>query len=1026
MKALIAWFAVDRVAANVLMALLVIGGLLTLPKLDRQFYPPVSAEKIKIEATWPSASPADAESGLCIVIEDAIDLERGIKSMMSRATEGQCVVEVDVAPGFDAFRLKDRLQQRIDAITIFPDTLEQVWLEKLTLQDDMIDVAVYGDLDPESLRRLADQVLIELSALPSVSRVEMYGVPDHELAIQVARLALDRYQLSFDDIVTNIRAALTNVPGGPLNTGSGNMLLRTHHSIEQTIDFKKIVLRSAKNGDSLLLRDVATVTKGFSEAPIVARFDGSPAVFFSVFAHGQVETTSKAVKRYVDDRKTELPQNVKMATWLDDTVAFSERVTMLANNAFGALALVFVVLFLFLRLDLAFWVCIGLVTAFIGTFASMWLLDLPLSMMTLFAFIVVLGIVVDDAIVVGENIHQYQKSGASGTLGVIAGTQQIAWPVIVAVSTTVVAFLPGLFLPGEIGEISKPLPLTVMVILVLSLIECLLILPAHLRNFSVELPPSRGHYLDVISTRCSAGLDRLIHRVYVPLLLRVLNRRFLTFSVFFAGLLVVFALLAGGWMRLTVMPEVDDDRIDAYVRLPHDTPFDRVKTAALKVETALEAIKPLDVDNQDHTASIFTHVQSIIREGEAKLTVELNPLRADRIPIRSVVKAWRESIGDLPADVSLEFNYTQWEASNQLKLQVTAPKLEMIRSGSQALKEVLTSYPGIYDISDSYAHGKTELQLRLKPEAVYLGVTLDDLAKQVRQGFQGTVVHRTQFGQKQMNVVVRFQPEDRHSIQSLKSIPLTLPSGETVPLSAIAMLDYRPGFVRIERIDRQRSILVQANVDPLVSDPRQILNALKSGPFQDLQRTYPGLKAGLDKQPREQEVWLSSLAFNGMLAVFGIYILLALFFQSYLQPLLVMLAIPFSIVGAVLGHLLLGVDLTMNSLIGMVAAAGVVVNDSLVLMDRINSTDNPKLNLSERINNACVTRFRPIFLTSLTTFAGLTPIMMEVSTQAQFVIPMAVSLAFGVLFSTVVTLILIPVCYSAISEKFGPQRSDIG
>lgn len=1017
MNAVIAWFAGHRVAANLLMLLLVVSGFLALPMLDRQFYPPIPMERIKISIVWPGAGPADVEAALCIVIEDAIFDVEGIKSIESHAMEGRCVVEVDAAAGVDSLRLKERLAQRIDAISGFPEDAGQVTLEKVILQDDIIDVALYGDLDVHTLHHLADQINAELSVIPEVSRVERYGARDYELAIEVSKQALNRYRLTFDDIVNRIRSAAADLPGGTLKTPGGDFILRTRGGTSQVSDFEKILLRTGEDGSRLRLGEVAEVVDGFSERPVLARFDGKPAVFFSLFAGGQVEATSRAVERYVEARQSSLPQGAQITTWLDDTAAFGERASMLSGNALGALALVFLVLFLFMRAHLAFWVSAGLAVAFLGAFAGMWLLDLPLSMMTMFAFLVVLGIVVDDGIIVAENIYAHQGSGQPGISGAIKGTQQIAGPVVIAAATTIMAFLPGLFLPGQVGEISRPLPLMVIIILSLSLIEALLILPAHLRKVSGE---TRSTGFDSIQKRCSAGLDRFIHQVYAPFLHRVLGRRFLTLSLFVAVLLMVSAIVAGGWIRFTVMPEVDADHVGAVVRLPHGTPFNRVEEAVEQVETALRVLRSqMDAERAEGSPSVLTHVQTTVQGNEGRLTVEINPLVADQFPVRALVEAWRERIGDLPAAVSLDFNYTIWEASNQLMLQVTASELDLVRDGSRALKQVLAGYPGVYDIRDSYAQGKTEIQIGLRPEAVHLGITLDELARQVRQGFRGTVVKELRRGHERMNVVVRYPPDERQTLQGLKRIPLELPNGARLPFSAVATLDYKPGFVRIDRVDRRRSMTVRANVDPSVADPRRILEDLRAGPLLELEERYPSLRIGLDKRPREEEAWLSALAFNGLFGIIGIYLLLALFFQSYLQPLLVMLAIPFGVIGAVLGHLLLGISLTANSLVGMAAAAGVVVNDSLVLIDCINTDSAHRSRLDERILAAGVTRFRPIVLTSLTTFAGLVPIMLETSTQAKFVIPMAVSLAFGVLFATVITLILIPVCYSLI---FGEKR----
>jgi multidrug efflux pump subunit AcrB len=1014
LNTLILWFAHHRVAANLLMLLLAAGGLFTLPELDRQIYPPISLERVKILASWPGASPSEIETALCIVIEDAIYNVDGIDSIESRATEGQCSVEVNSAKGVDTLLLKDRLQQKIDAISSFPEDVDSISLEKVINKNDTVDIALYGKLDKHSLHNLADQIYADLLTLPEIAQIEMYGAPEYELAIHVSKMALSRYKLTFDDVVTAIRAAETDTPGGTLDTNAGKFLLRIRSDATWASGYENILLRTGKDGNHIRLEDVATVVDGFSEKPIIARFDGKPAIFFSIYAGGHVEESSQAIQSYVNTRKATLPAKVQITTWLDDSGLFDARFEMLRKNIITALLTVLLVLFLFLQMQLAFWVFIGLAVTFLGSLAGMWLMGLPLSMMTMFTFLFILGIAVDDAIIIAESVHSEWLAGRSGIGAAVKGTRRVAWPVIIAVMTTMVAFLPGLFLPGGVGEISRPLPLMVIIILSLSLVESLFILPAHLRGYSAP-DPSKPFRLSRIQEWFSRGLEGFINNIYTPFVHKALEYRLITLFSFISLMLIVIAIVAGGWVRLVVMPEVDSDRIKVNISLPHGSPFEQVNSAVEAVEKILHS-HLLTAQTVQPDDAFFTHVQTTVENNEGQLIAEIDPATSEKTPVRTLVALLRKQIGSLPPEVSMEFSYTIWQASNQLKLQVSASNLDVLREGSQDLKQILATYQGVYNIKDSYEQGKTEIEISLKPEAAYLDITVDDLARQVRQGYQGTVIRQFSKGHKQGNVVIRYLPEDRQSIQALQNILVKLPNGRRVPLSTIAVLNYQSGFVTIDRVNRRRSMVVSADTDPSIADPRKIIADLHRGKIDQLETEHVGLKIELGKGPQQEEAWLSTLKFNGFLALIGIYILLSLFFQSYLQPVLVMIAIPFGIIGAIMGHLLLDIDLTMNSLIGMVAASGVVVNDSLVLIDRINTGKKTRQNLKDKVSAAAKARFRPIVLTSLTTFVGLAPLMLESSIQAQYIIPMAVSLAFGVLFATLITLILLPVCYSLLSS----------
>ncbi|MFN7139047.1 MAG: efflux RND transporter permease subunit [Limisphaerales bacterium] len=1042
----IAWFARNGVAANLLLLVIAVGGFLSLTTIKKEVFPEFSSDMITVSMVYRGAAPEEVEEAVCVRIEEAVQGLDGVKRIRSVASEGSGTVVIELLPGADPRKTLDDVKARVDAIDTFPEQTDKAVIQELIIKSQVINVAVSGKADETTLKRLGERVRDEISNIPGITQAQLVVARPYEVSIELSEQALRRYGLTFDEVAEAVRRTSLDLPGGSIKTDGGEFLLRVKGQAYRAPEFERIPIRTRPDGTRLHLGDVATVIDGFSETEQSARFNNEPAVAIQVFRVGNQSALqiSKDIKAYVQEAQVRMPEGIQLTAYQDYSEYLRSRLNLLLRNAGVGLLLVFCVLALFLRFRLAIWVSIGIPISFLGTLWLMPGLDVSINMLSLFAFLLVLGIVVDDAIVVSENIYTHVQNGKSGMEAAIAGARQVAVPVIFSVLTTVAAFAPMAMVGGNTGKVLKAIPFIVIPTLLFSLIESMLVLPNHLST----LKPNRDnekrsgfHPFLVVQSAFSNGLNRFIQKVYRPFLDWCLSWRYVTLSVGLAMLILCFGFVGGGWLKFQFFPPVEGDDIAAFITMPEGTPPEVVRAAVQQIEDASVQLQNELADQRTSDGgSLFRHTltsvgdqpfrtavskngggtgQSFGKPNAGEVHIQLAPSEVRSLPATTIVNRWRELTGNVPDAVELTFSSALFSSGNAIDVQLTGPNVNELRLAAEAVKAKLSEFPAAIDIADSYRAGKQEIKLSIKPSAEALGLTLDDLARQVRQAFYGEEAQRIQRGRDDVRVMIRYPENERRSLANLENMRVRLPDGTEVPFSAVANAEFGRGYANIVRVDRQRSINVTADVDRSKGESDPILKSLREELLPGLVQQYPGLKFDFEGEKREQNETMSGLGRGFVLACFMIFALIAIPLKSYIHPLVVMSAIPFGFVGAILGHMVMGIHLTVLSMFGFVALAGVAVNDSLVLVDFINRARREGISMWDAVHQAGVLRFRPILLTSLTTFAGLMPLILEKSVQAQFLIPMAVSLGFGVLYCTVTSLILVPALYMIIEDIKG-------
>lgn len=1038
----IAWFARNGVAANLLVIVLVAAGLFTVGSIKKEVFPEFSSDTITVAMKYRGASPEEVEQAVCIRIEEAIYGLDGIKRIRSAASEGMGTVVVELLPGADVRKALDDVKSRVDAIDTFPEETDKAVIQEVVIKSQVINVAISGKADETTIKRLGEQVRDEISALPNITQANLVVARPYEVSIEVSEEALRRYGMTFDEVAQAVRKSSLDLPGGSVKTSGGEYLLRVKGQAYRAPEFEKLPLRTGANGSRILLGDVAKVVDGFEDVQQSAKFNGEPAVVVQVFRVGDQNALelSETVHKYVKEAQARMPSGITLTAYQDYSEYLRSRIDLLTRNAMWGFGLVFLTLALFLRFRLAFWVSIGIPVSFLGTFWLMPTMDVSINMLSLFAFLIVLGIVVDDAIVVSENIYSHVQEGKDGLTAAIQGTKEVAVPVIFSVLTTVAAFAPMALVEGNTGKVLKAIPLIVIPTLIFSLLESMLALPHHLSGLKKEAKEDRQHFhpFKWIQHRFSDGLDWFIQRAYRPLLERALVWRYTTLAIGFAILFFCIGLVGAGWLKFQFFPPVEGDDIAVFLTMPEGTPPEIMRAAVGQLEhSAQELQKEIDAKYAKPGHSLFRNTLASLgdqpyrtavsknggRAGESfgkpesgEVHIQLQPSETRTVSATQIVNRWRELAGQIPGAVELTFTSSLFSSGNAVDVQLSGPNVEQLKLAANDLKAELAKYDGVIDIADSYRSGKQEIKLAIKPSAEATGLTLQDLARQVRQAFYGEEAQRIQRGRDDVKVMVRYPAEDRRSLANLENMRVRLPDGTEVPFSSVAVAKIGRGYSTINRVDRQRAINVTADVDLSKANTGEILEAVQKKVMPMLVAKYPGLRYDYEGEKREQNETMGGLVRGFFLALFLIFALIGIPLRSYLYPLIVMTAIPFGFVGAVFGHIVMGLPLTVLSMFGLVALAGVAVNDSLVMVDFINRARDTGLSLNEAVRLAGVKRFRPILLTSLTTFAGLTPLILEKSVQAQFLIPMAISLGFGVMFSTAVTLLLVPACYLLIED----------
>ncbi len=1039
MTRIVAWFARNPVAANLLTAFFIVAGLVALPHIKREVFPEFDSNWVLVQVPYPGAAPEETEGSICARVEEVVLSIEGVKQVVSTAAESAGIVAIELFPNTDTQRALNEIKTRVDSIDTFPAETEKPVVTEIIVRKQVINVAISGDVTERELKRAGERVRDELLALPGITQVELAHMRPYEVAIELSEDRMREYGLTFDEVAAAVRQGSLDLPGGTLRTRAGEVLLRSKTQAQTGAEFERLPLRTHADGSRLTLGQVATVVDGFAETDLRSRFDGRPAVLVRVFRVGDQSALeiSREVKDYVAGAASRLPPGIKLGTWQDDSNYLRSRIGFLLRDGWQGLLLVFLSLALFLRFRVACWVTFGIPVAFLAMLWLMPMMDVSISLITLFAFIVVLGILVDDAIVFGENIYTHQQRHGPGLESTISGAMEVAVPVVFGVLTTVAAFVPLLFLEGNTGKVLRYIPLIVVPMLLISLVECVCCLPAHLRNMpdtrSVQGRRGPGGLWARFQSWFADGAERWIVRGYEPLLNACLRWRYLTLATGVGVFLITLAAFAGGHFRFVFFPNVEGDNVAAWVTFPRGTSVETTQAAVARLERAADTVRRDVVAQGLDTTNVFEHSLATVgfqpfrtdaeRAGgnygsdhsgghKGEVHIETAPSEARRISSFELAARWREAAGEIPGALEQGFSSSIFSAGKPINIRLSGPDLPTLQRAATDLKRRLSAYPEAQNIADTFQPGKREIQIRLSPDAEILGLREADLARQVRQAFYGEEAQRLQRNRDDVRVMVRYPQEQRRSTYDLEDMHVRLPDGRSVPLTEVASLTSGRGYATIRRVDGRRSVSVTADVDTSKLEPDALLARLEQKDLPELMAAHSGLQYSLEGARQEQELTLGSMKRGYIMAIVMIYALLAIPLQSYLQPLIVMSAIPLGLIGAVLGHLILGMDLTVLSLFGMVALTGVTVNDSLVMVDFVNRNRQRYPTLIEAVRVSGVARFRAIMLNSLTTFVGVAPLVFfEKSVQAKFLVPMAVSLGFGIMFATVVTLLLVPSIY---------------
>lgn len=1058
MSGAIAWFARNHVAANLLMALMVIGGLVSLPRIQQKTFPDIDIDVISIAVTYLGAAPEEVEQGVCVRIEEEINGLNGIEQITSSAAEGACGVSAELMSGYPVDRALSEIKNAVDSITTFPDETEKPIVSHVEMRRTVLQIAVSADTSERSLKVFGERIRDSIAALPNVTQVELQNARDYEIAIEIAEETLRRYGLTFDEVVAAVRRGSLDRPGGSIKTSGGEILLRTKGQAYVGSDFEKIVLRTEPDGTRLLLSDVASIVDGFDEDDRYAIFDGNPAVSVTAYRVGEQKVLElvDSIQAHLGELKESLPDGLSLTIWENSAQTLRDRLDILIRNGLSGFVLVFVVLALFLRLKLAIWVSIGVPLSILGALMLFPQADVSIDVISLFAFIMVLGLLVDDAVVVGENVHRHQENAEDPLEAAITGTREVSVPVIFGVLTTIAAFGPMIFAPGSMGQIFGVIGLSAVLCLVFSVIESQFVLPAHLghmklsRDSTLLREGSIQARWKTFQSRMSTSLSRLATHHYRPLLDRALANRYSVVAGGIGILLIAFATAGLGIgsfkMNFSFFPPIESDYVTASITMPQGTPVDATERAARELLAA--AYRTKDEMDQEGLAvggqSLVRHVLFSVGQqpnaggegpggsaganGSHLAEVSMAIQSGDTRPISAaeIKDRWRHNTPAIADVVELSFNAALFSAGDPIDIQLRSNDVDQLVEAAARLKAELADKVGVFDISDSFRAGKQELKLDILPNAQSLGLTLDDLSKQVRQAFYGEEAQRIQRGRDDIRVMVRYPTDARRSLEDLENLRIRTPEGGEVPFYAVARAELGRGYATIKRADRNRVIDVTADVNVKQVSAGDIIAGLERDFLPLILADYPGMTYALEGEQSEQAESFGGLIANYVVALFVIYALLAIPLRSYVQPLIIMAVIPFGLVGAIIGHWFMffareiftdqSFNFSMMSVFGFVALTGVVVNSSLVLVHYINEQRASGISLEESVRNAGVARFRPIVLTSMTTFVGLAPILREGSVSAQFLIPMATSLGFGVLFGSTISLFLVPSGYVILED----------
>ena len=1048
----LAWMAANPVAANLLMLVLLIGGWIIGSGVKQEVFPEFDADIVTIDIAYPGASPEEVEQGVILAVEDAVRSIDGVKTVESSSYEGAGVVIAEIVTGSNANKITSDIKNAVDRITSFPEDAERPITSLIAIKAKVISLILHGETDLATLRELAERARTDLLNRNDITEVVLTNAPPREISIEVPSSALHAYGLSLPEIADRIQAYAVELPGGAIRTEGGEVLVRLDERREFADEFLDIPLRTSRYGSVLTLGDIAELRDGFSDnSYLKTTFNGRPAVTLEVFRVGEQTpiSVSAAVREYADTLNQRLPEGLAADTVYDDSEFYEDRINLLLRNGFLGFVLVIVLLTLFLEPRLAFWVTLGIPISFLGAMLLMPAMDVSFNMISLFGFIVTLGIVVDDAIIVGENIYHQRELGHGRLKAAVLGARSVATPVTFAILTTIVAFSPLLFVPGPAGNFFRVLPAIVICVLLMSLVESLLILPSHLAHSRHPKNTGVEGYLVRIQHRVAAWMERVIEQRYTPVVRWATSHRTIVIALGIAVFVSSIGLVAGGRVKAEFFPNIEADFIFANIQVPYGSNIDRTREVLDEAVSALYATLDEYPDDADIIESVITELGSqpslspAYRESNGlgsshlmSVQVSLSPWETRTVTAQAFSDRWREKVQQIPGVERTNFIYTTGPgAGSDLTIQLKHHDVATLEQAADALVERLQRFSGLSDIDNGYSGGKEQLDITLTPAGKTLGLTAAEVGRQVRGAFFGAEALRQQRGRDEVRVMVRLPKAERAEEATLEELLIRTPAGGLAPLREIAQIERGQAYTTIRRDQGRRVLNVTADVDTNTTQTNDVIAELERDSLPALMDRYIGLEYSFEGANRDEAESSSAIGRGFVLALIGIFVLLAMAFRSYLQPVIVMSAIPFGMVGAIVGHLLLGYKMSFVSLFGIVALSGVVVNDSLVLIDAANRYHREGMSKRDAIIRAGQRRFRPIVLTSLTTFLGLAPMILETSLQARFIIPMAISLGFGILFATVIILLLVPAVFLVIedlrdwlADRFGgaehPEQED--
>ena len=1024
----IAWMARNPVAANLLMIVFIVGGLVLGSRVKQEVFPEFTIDMVNVSVAYPGASPEEVEQGIVLAIEDAVTGLDGIKRVTSTAGEGFGSVAVELLLGADHARAQQDVQTAVDGIVSFPEDAERPHVQLISIRNRVVSLAVAGDFDERVLRARAEHMRDSLLSEKGITQVELKFVRPLEIAIEIPDERLREYGLTLDQIASMVRGGATELPAGSIRTEGGEVLLRTTERRDFASEFGSLPLITRSDGTTVTLGEVADVREGFRDIDLGAWVDGKPAALVEVYRVGSETpiSVSEATRDWLARYREHMPPGMQVGIWNDDSEIYQERIDLLLRNAFIGLSLVLLMLGLFLEPRLAFWVMLGIPISILGAFLFLPISGASINMISLFAFLVTLGIIVDDAVVVGENIYEKRQEGMNTLDAAIFGAREIAGPVFFAVTTNMVAFLPMFFVPGGEGKLFMQIPAVTIAVFFVSLIESIFVLPAHLAHQGADTVFWR--IVSAPSRLFGKGLHWHIQTIYRPAVYAAAQHRIITIACGLAMLAVSVGYIGGGHIPFTFLPDIDAGVVTARVRLPVGVPRAEAERVRYQLtEAADEVIAGLDEHSSvdGHISTIGAALSAFGPHGGGgggggtsvvSAMLEIDP--ESTISGAEFARRWRDEVGELVGVESFVLDARIGPAESAIEVQLTHSDRDLLNAAAEDVAKMLKEYQGISNIDSGVATGKDQLDFTLTPEAKAYGLTASSVARQVRHAFYGAEAIRQQRGRNEVRVMVRLPESERRTLDTIEHLMLRTPTGGEVPFGEAVEIERGRAYTAISRKEGRRIVTVTSDIDEAVGNANQVVADLEIRLPASVGTRYPGLSWSFEGEQRDQADTFSQLGVGYMMAMLGIFALLAIPFKSYSQPLVVMAAIPFGIIGAILGHILLGYGLSIISMFGIIALSGVVVNDSLVLVVTANMhrDKNPDQSVLDAVCAAGIRRFRPILLTSVTTFFGLAPMIFETSLQARFLVPMAISIGFGVLFATFVILLLVPALYLVVED----------